>query len=64
MTTAEAVKRAAEEWDDVIDDGGSVCVVIGPDAEISPVHKKLKRFLKDIGYGGSFGVKKRQTKEG
>lgn len=62
MTTQEAIKLVAEEWDNVIDDRGAVCVVIGPDKDIDAEFRRLKKHMKGIDYHGSYGVKRKQEK--
>ena len=59
-TKEEAMELTAEKWDNVIDDRGAVCVVIGQEKNIESERKKLKRYMKKIGYNRSYGVKRKQ----
>ena len=61
-TKEEAMELTAEKWDNVVDDRGAVCVVIGPDKDIDAEFRKLKKHMKSIDYRGSYGVKKKQER--
>ena len=58
MAPEEAVKHAAAKWDQVISDKGSVLVLVGSGVDLGVEQRKLGRFLKEIGYNGSYGVRK------
>lgn len=58
VTPEEAAVMLREKWDDVIVDGGSVCVLIKPEDDIDSTFKKVKKLLNGIGYDGSYGTRK------
>lgn len=58
MSPEEAVKLVAEKWKRVISDKGAVLVLVESGVDLSSEQRKLGRFLKGIGYNGSYGVRK------
>lgn len=58
MAPEEVVKHAAAKWDRVISDKGSVLVLVGSGVDLGVEQRKLGRFLKGIGYNGSYGVRR------
>ncbi len=58
MSPEEAVKLVAEKWKRVISDKGAVLVLVESGVDLSSEQRKLGKFLKSIGYNGSYGVRK------
>lgn len=58
MAPEEAVKHAAAKWEKVISDKGAVLVLVGSGVDLGAEQRKLGRFLKGIGYNGSYGVRR------
>ena len=58
MAPEEVVKHAAAKWDRVISDKGSVLVLVGSGVDLGVEQRKLGRFLKGIGYNGSYGARR------